>query len=132
MKGVEEVPQKIDPSTLKVRETTTAKGPRYQVVSENGNWTNPIPGETKRYKTREAAEQALNRIKASNTVEGANPLQTFADGTPKEKWATSKARTNTFEYIPKLNRMQMLWLEDRVIRILFTRILMMLLTLRPL
>ena len=48
----------------------------------------------------QATVDAINELEdlgKSNNVEGANPLQTFADGTPKEEWKTSKFRTNTAE-----------------------------------
>lgn len=44
-----------------------------------------------------------DRAIKSNTVEGANPLQFFADGdTPKEQWKTGKWRTNTAENTGKI------------------------------
>ena len=48
----------------------------------------------------QATVDAINELEdlgKSNNVEGANPLQTFADGNSKEEWKISKARTNTYE-----------------------------------
>lgn len=48
----------------------------------------------------QATVDAINELEdfgKSSNVEGANPLQTFADGSSKEEWKISKARTNTYE-----------------------------------
>lgn len=84
------------PKNLEIKELHDKKGrSRYQVVERiSENMTQPVEA-GKTYKTIDEANEAVYNLK--NNVEGANPLQTFADGQPKEKWATSKARTNTFE-----------------------------------
>ena len=46
---------------------------------------------------RDAQPDSANIYRGANNVPGANPLQTFADGSPKNDWKISKARTNTFE-----------------------------------
>lgn len=105
--------QTVKADSLKVRETTTNKGPRYQVVSEEGNWTTPM--EQKRYKSKEAAEAALESMKQSGTTPGGYRLQFFAgDGTaaPKEKWKTSQFRTNTAENIGKIKNADDVPLKD--------------------
>lgn len=102
--------QQINANTLTVRETTTGKGPRYQVVSEQGNVT--VPVERKRYKSKEAAEAALNNMKQSGTA-GGYKLQFFAEGnTPKEQWKTSQFRTNTAENIGKIKNADDVPLKD--------------------
>lgn len=91
--------QQIDANTLKIRESPTGKGTRYQIVSEKGNLS--IPLERKRYKSKEAAESALENIKKNGGVNNYR-LQFFADNAPKERWETSKFRTNTAENIGKI------------------------------
>lgn len=60
--------QQIDPSKVKINELPSKKGPRYQVVYEDGNLTTPLePGKT--YKTIEQANEAAYEIKNSQVVE---------------------------------------------------------------
>lgn len=87
---------------LRIETINSKKGPRYHVVSDDGNIIRPV--ETgKTYKTKEAAEEALERFKAqsksqSSSVPGAEPLQFFGGGGKGDgKWKTSKWRTNTAE-----------------------------------
>lgn len=46
---------------------------------------------------KDAQPDSTNVYRGVNNVPGAEPLQTFADGTPKNDWKISKARTKTFE-----------------------------------
>ena len=100
------LPEGATPDNLKLQTINGKKGKMYQVVSENGNVTTPV--ERKVYKSKAAAEEALNKYKSlagggSKSVPGANPMQFFGGGkTDTGGWKTGKWRTNTAEKTGKI------------------------------
>lgn len=100
------LPEGATPDNLKLQTINGKKGKMYQVVSENGNVTTPV--ERKVYKSKAAAEEALNKYKSlagggSKSVPGANPMQFFGGGkTDTGAWKTGKWRTNTAEKTGKI------------------------------
>lgn len=100
------LPEGATPDNLKLQTINGKKGKMYQVVSENGNVTTPV--ERKVYKSKAAAEEALNKYKSlagsgSKSVPGANPMQFFGGGkTDAGDWKTGKWRTNTAEKTGKI------------------------------
>ncbi len=100
------LPEGTTPDNLKLQTINGKKGKMYQVVSENGNVTTPV--ERKVYKSKAAAEEALNKYKSlagggGSSVPGANPMQFFGGGkTDTGDWKTGKWRTNTAEKTGKI------------------------------
>ena len=100
------LPEGATPDNLKLQTINGKKGKMYQVVSENGNVTTPV--ERKVYKSKAAAEEALNKYKSlagggGSSVPGANPMQFFGGGkTDTGDWKTGKWRTNTAEKTGKI------------------------------
>lgn len=100
------LPEGATPDNLKLQTINGKKGQMYQVVSENGNVTTPV--ERKVYKSKAAAEEALNKYKSlagggGSSVPGANPMQFFGGGkTDTGDWKTGKWRTNTAEKTGKI------------------------------
>lgn len=100
------LPKDATPDSLKLQTINGKKGKLYQVVSENGNVTTPV--EKKVYKSKAAAEEALNKYKSlagggGSSVPGANPMQFFGGGkTDAGDWKTGKWRTNTAEKTGKI------------------------------